>query len=128
MRGRVNVWSDQSRSGTGGELSFNWTRITSYNTSLYASVYYTDGAFTDGVGFRIQPRQPIGDLYLSGGYELFHYSTNGLINGDESFTRQSVRAGLDWSVKNWYYSLSGDYFFGDNENAFTIGLHAQYRF
>jgi hypothetical protein len=51
-----------------------------------------------------------------------------LIQGDESQTRQSVDLGFDWYSGRWDFSFTFERWFGDGEDAFNLGLYAQYRF
>ncbi len=126
---RFDLWEDQDTSGTGGEISADWTDPSGTGPSMHVAIFYTDGSFNDGTGFRIQARQGLGSANGFVGYELFRYSNVGSIGGDEDeFTRHTLRSGLDWSLNNWHYSLSADYIFGDGEQSYTVGLYTQYRF
>jgi hypothetical protein len=45
-----------------------------------------------------------------------------------SATRQTVDLGVDWSAGDWDFSLLLQHFFGDDEEATSIGLYGQVRF
>jgi hypothetical protein len=127
LAGRVDYWRDQNDSGLGGEVSADLDDPTDSWPALRGVLFYSDGSFIDGVGLRLEARGSIGKLDVRLGYEAFNYS-NDELGGDDDFIRHSIRAGLDWSAGNWYYDLNGEFFTGDGEDAYTVGLYAEYRF
>jgi hypothetical protein len=74
-------------------------------------------------------RGPAGDLAWRVGYRWYDYALEDLVTGPESYTRQSVELGgslplgiggdLDCSLEHW---------FGDLEDAWSLGLYVQWRF
>jgi hypothetical protein len=127
LAGRVDYWRDQDDSGLGGEVSADLDNSESAWPALRGVLFYSDGSFTDGVGIRLEARGSIGKVDVRVGYEAFNYSNDDL-GGDDDFIRHSIRAGVDWSAGDWYYNLNGEYFTGDGEDAYTVGLFVEYRF
>jgi hypothetical protein len=128
LSSRFDVWKDQNNSGTGGELSADFTDPKGIGPALHTAVYFTDGSFNDGVGLRAQGRKGVGNGSGFVGYELFRYTNVGSIGAEEELTRHTLRGGLDWSLKKWNFSLGVDHVFGDGEKSYTVSLYAQHRF
>ncbi len=128
VSGRVNVWEDNVNSGHGGEVNANWRDLWRDNSSLFTSLYYTSASQNNGTGFRINARQQINDVGGFLGYELFLFRNSALSTGSTRSTRHTLRSGLDWTKGDWSYNLTGDYFFGDDENSLSVGLYTDYRF
>ncbi|MHC4826493.1 MAG: hypothetical protein ACYTEY_08055, partial [Planctomycetota bacterium] len=122
-----DYWRDQDDNGLGGEVSADLDNSESAWPALRGVLFYSDGSFTDGVGIRLEARGSIGKVDVRVGYEAFNYSNDDL-GGDDDFIRHSIRAGVDWSAGDWYYNLNGEYFTGDGEDAYTVGLFVEYRF
>lgn len=128
VTGRVNYFTDQGGNGTGGELDGDWDQVLGAPVSLHADVFYSNGSFTDGTGFRVEVRPGSGEVQGFVGYEYFRYNTTGLATGTESAARQTLRAGLNWQIDRWSYSLTADHYFGNGEDAYSLGMYLGYRF
>jgi hypothetical protein len=127
LAGRVDYWKDQDDDGVGGEISAGWQDPASSAPALRGAIFYRQGSFTEGVGLRLEARKSFRVVEARIGYELFAYNDDEL-TGDDDFIRHSIRGGLDWRAGDWYYSLTGEFFTGDGEDAYTLGLYAEYRF
>lgn len=127
LDGNVYYFSNQDSDGMGGEVGVDWTLPLKAPIVLHGDVFHTDGTYVDGTGFHLELRPTIGPVQAYLGYEFFAYSNAGLINGDSEL-RQSIIAGVSWQIGNWFYSLTADDYFGDVENAYSLGLYAEYRF
>lgn len=128
VSGRVDLWTDQDDSGRGGEVALDFNDPTGAWPSVHAAMFMTQGSLSQGRGFRIEARQSIDIVNLFVGYELYQYMSTGSLSGDTRTTRHAVRAGVDWHTGRWSYSISGDYYFGDAEGAYTVGVYVAYRF
>lgn len=123
---RVNFWTDQNGDGSGGEIDADWTPEW-IGPTVHAAVYQINGPLASGTGGRIELRKNLGksDAFL--GYEAFQYQTSTGF-GSSNLLRNTVRGGISWRIKQWYYSASTDYNFGDGQDAISLNLHAEYRF
>ena len=70
----------------------------------------------------------LGEVRALLGYELFSYDLVTGFSGDDSIIRHLVRGGVSWNSGNWYFDLTGDYYFGEVDDAITIGAYVSYRF
>jgi hypothetical protein len=91
-------------------------------------VFYTQGSFTKGMGFRTEIRPRRGDIQLFIGYEFFRYTTVGSVESTDWLIRHTIRAGLSFPIGNWYVNLTADHYFGNNENSYNLGTYVEYRF
>ncbi|MCX5660125.1 MAG: hypothetical protein NTW19_10440 [Planctomycetota bacterium] len=123
---RLNYWIDQDGDGSGGEIDADWTPDW-IGPTLHAAIYQINGPLASGTGGRIELRKNLGksDAFL--GYEAFQYQTSTGF-GSSNLLRNTVRGGVSWRFKQWYYSASTDYNFGDGQDAISLNLHAEYRF
>ena len=128
LTGRANAWGDQNNSGYGGEVSADWSDVWRPTSSIHSAVYFNDNDLNTGLGLRLRGRERLGIFSVSAGYDLFQYTTKGLIGGNESFTRHSLRADTSWSSGPWSYTVSGTYSFGQFEDSYSVGLYMNYRF
>jgi hypothetical protein len=128
LRARANMWRDQDNSGNGGEVSADWNDVWRDTSALHAALYYSDGTFVDGIGTRLQVRERLRGLNVSASYNGFFYNTKGLVTGDESLARHTLRADVNWSRGRWYYSVNGSYSLGDREKQVGLGMYIEYRF
>ena len=128
LAARINYWNDDEDDGMGGDLNVNWSDIGGKGTSLYSGVYFTQGSYSEGLGGRIQARQRFKNVNGFVGYEIYQYEYTGLISGDEDSTRHTARAGIDFGIKTWYFSVNTDYYFGDEQDAISLGSFVEYRF
>lgn len=128
LTGRLDYWTDQAGDGLGGEVDFDWDRIFNSAVALHTAVFYSDGSYIDGMGFRVEARPGSGDLQGLIGYQYFRYQTKGMVSGSEYFTEHTLRAGVSWQVNRWYYNLTAEHYFGDSEDAYTLGAYIEVRF
>jgi len=128
LSARGNVWMDNDDLGGGGEIGADILDIKGHGTSIYSALSYSSGSFNDGLGGRIEARQRWKAIDVFAGYQVFSYKQQDLISGSVDSMRQSIRTGLNWSHGDWYQSISGDYFFGDGENAVGISFYTEWRF
>lgn len=128
LSARAHYWQDQDREGNGGELSADWYETSPGTSSAYGSLYYEDSAYTTGVGGRIQGSRDFGPVRLFASYDAFSYTSSTLLGGSSQFLRHTVRADASWSTGHWSWDVDLSYYFGDSENALSLGLYLQYRF
>ncbi len=129
LTGRANYWSDQRGDGYGGGLDADWDKALDLPASLHAGTFFTSGSYSDTMGFRVEARPGTGDIRGLVGYEYLRYSAVGLIGGsDDDHVRHTVRGGLSVQYGQWFYNLTADHYFGETEDAYSLGLYVEYRF
>ncbi len=128
LTGRARYYSDHRGDGVGGDAGVDVNRVFDLSASLRTEVFYNQGTTIDGQGFRVELRPTSGDVQGFVGYELYQYTTKGLISGDEHQVRHTIRGGINWQVNQWSYSATLDHAFGDNEDAYSLGAYIEYRF
>ena len=128
VSGRANYWLDQDNNGYGLQFGTDLKNLWDDSSNLHAAIYYNSAAFTDGIGFRLRARETIDSWRFSLGYEVFHYTSSGSIGANRSFTRHTFTGDVSWTYGSWYYGVNGSYHFGQDENAISLGIIAEYRF
>jgi hypothetical protein len=126
--GNVGLWQDQDHDGANGDLGLDWLAFGPGGPTFGGAVFFTDGSFNSGEGFRIDARMPFGAARALVGYELFMYDLVTGFSGDDAILRHLIRGGLSWNSGNWYFDVTGDYYFGDVDDVFTLGGYVSYRF
>jgi len=125
---RGNWWRDQSREGYGGELALDWTLPVERPSSLMASVYFDDAAYVSGAGVRVQGQMQFGDFHCFLGYDGFLYTTESEFVDSSERLSNRIRGDVAWQRGAWLLDVEASYVFGDDEDAVTLGVTAQYRF
>ena len=128
LSARADLWRDQDDDGTAWELAADVQDLLGAGSRLYLAVLQADGSNTSGPGARVRLRWPCGDVRASVGWQYLRYDIEGLLTGTETATRQSFDLGLDWTVGDFDFSLVAERWFGDQEDAYALGLWAQWRF
>ncbi len=125
---RTDLWQDQTSDGTSFEAGVDWNNAFDSGAWLSVQVFRTDGSAQSGPGLRFMARRQCGSFWLNGAYRWYGYDVEGLLAGPESYTRQSLQLGAAWSVGMWDFDLMAEHWFGDQEDAYSIALYAQWRF
>jgi hypothetical protein len=129
LRGRADRWQDQLRSGTSWRAEADVRSVLGEGSALLLSVFETDGSYTSGPGARVALRDRIGDGTWYVGYRWHRYRLESLVTGPEQYVRQSVEARVSWPLGNGTdLDVTGERFFGDGQDAVTVGFYLQWRF
>lgn len=128
LSARGNWWRDQSREGYGGEVSLDWSLPTETPSSLLAAIYFDDAAYVSGTGLRLQGQMQFGDFHCFLGYDGFMYTTETDFGDASDRFSNRIRGDVTWQHGQWFLDVEGSYVFGDDEDAVTLGVSAQYRF
>lgn len=127
LDGRVDHWQDQDlREGTTWDLRLALRDLLYERGEVALSIYDTDGAFTSGLGGRIGLNR-----YFSRGFVAVAYDVGGYRftakPGDAM--QHGFHATLDYDLSSTTSaSLSTDYWLGEKQNSFGLGLFLQKRF
>lgn len=128
LTGRFDVWNDQDDSGTAYELGCDWSNVLESGTNVTVQWFQSQGGAQSGPGLRLLAQRQVGDVFVTAGYRWYDYEVEGLLAGPENYVRQSIDVGAAWTVGQCDLSLQLEHWFGDLENAYAIGLYAQWRF
>lgn len=128
LTGRGNYWVDQLSTGYGSEADVDWDKAFDLSLSLHGAVFYNQSSYTDGMGFRTEIRPSSGDFQWFAGYEFYQYRSTGMLSDDSYHIRHTLRAGLSWQMGQWFYNLTADHYFGESEDAYSLGAFVEYRF
>lgn len=128
LRLRCDLWEDQQRDGTAVELAGDANDVFGSGLQLHAALFRSDGSYASGPGARLRLQQRWGDVLASLGWSWLRYDLDDLISGSETYTRQSLLLGLDFTIGDADVSLNAEYWYGDQEDALALGVYGQSRF
>ena len=129
LRARTDLWRDQDRDGTSYGFDGDWRGVIGEGSYLYLSAFHSDGGYTSGPGWSVSLRDRLGVGAWRVGYRWHHYELEDLVTGAESYTRESVEAGVSWPIAaDGDFDLAAEHWFGDGEDAYSIGFYLQWRF
>ncbi len=123
---RVDQWFDQDDEGTAWDVAMTLSDWPLDQYQLILGVYDTDGLYSSGPGGRISLMR-----FFSRGFVSIGYDTGGFLYNPSNllFLQQSVHAALDLTLTpTTSISLTGDYRFGNRQEALTGGVYLQKRF
>lgn len=127
--GRVDHWRDQDDSGSTGEVGAAVRNLFADESEFRASVFYADGSFSSGPGFRVQYSQGFGRVYGNLGYEFSDYEQKDFTGEQKKLGQHTVFGSLDLPLfASWDLSLLGEDHFGDEQDSYTLGFLLQTRF
>ena len=69
-----------------------------------------------------------GDLHCFLGYDGFMYTSETAFGDMRDSVSNRIRGDVTWNRGQWFVDVEGSYVFGDDEDAITLGVSAQYRF
>jgi hypothetical protein len=124
---RGSYFNDWQGDGYGGEFDLDWNNIRGV-FDLHGDVFYNLGSSVEDYGFRTEFRYHEDVFNTFVGYELMEYNDVGTLQNIGYQMRNTVRGGVGLTAGSWYYSLTADYYFGDSDDAYTLGAYAEYRF
>ena len=126
LDGRIDQWHDQQVSGINWDAGVTLRDLLFSNGDVALSVYQVDGLYSSGPGVRLSAHRCFGNWsgYLA--YDVADYQFN---NRSVALVQQSVRANVDVVLPSaWSLTFSGDYNFGQHQNALQVGTYLQRRF
>jgi hypothetical protein len=129
LSARLDPWSDQDDSGLGGEVraarrNWLWER-----GEVWGSLFGMDGKTTTVTGLRLGASRWTAAGSLSLAYELARNETDDVTGPFESLWQQNVRTNWDFALgADWSCALRADVYFGDEQDATSIGVWLQRRF
>ncbi len=126
---RADGWRDQERDGTAWAFDGDLRDALGERTVLLLSVFGSDGSYSSGPGARVGFRAPLADGSWRVDYRWHRYELTGLVTGAETFLRQSAELGLSLPIaQDGDLDCSLEHWFGDREDAWSLGIYVQWRF
>ena len=127
LDGRVDQWHDQDRrAGTTWDVRLALRDLLYDRGEVALSIYDTDGVFTSGLGGRIGLNRYFSRGFVSVAYDLAGYR---FAADPGDFLQHGFHGTVDYDLSaTTAVSLSTDYWFGDRQNSFGLGLFLQKRF
>lgn len=129
LNARADIWRDQARDGTGGEVGFDWRGAFGSGFDLGASMFYSEGSYLSGPGVRARLSRTFDWGWTGLRYEWTEWSADALAAGSEDFTQHRLGLDVDLALgRGWSALFNGEYITGDRQDAFTLGVFVQRRF
>jgi hypothetical protein len=126
---RGYLWEDQDSNGLGGDLRLTARELLDRDHEASLDLFYSEGSFLEGPGFRLASRHRVGSSYLSATYELGLFEATRLVTGTSNQTQHALIFTGDFPLGDWSdLSLSLDWRGGDGVDAITLGFYVQTRF
>ncbi|MGA0058582.1 MAG: hypothetical protein ACO3RU_03250 [Planctomycetota bacterium] len=129
LQARVDHWSDQNGSGTGGELSSDWYRAFGGLVDLGLALSQSEGSYTSGPAVRFRAARTFDWGFMSFRYEWSQWSADALATGTEDFSQH--RTGVDASLAVgdfWNVQIQAETVLGDLQDGYNLGFYVQRRF
>lgn len=123
---RVDQWFDQDDEGTAWDVGMTISDWPLKQFDLIFGVYDTDGLYGSGPGGRVTLMR-----FFTKGFVSLGYDSGGFLYNPSrvQFQQQAVHAALNLTLTpRTSFSLTGDYRFGNYQEALSGGLYWQMRF
>lgn len=129
LYGRFDLWTDDVNSGDFADLRVDLRDILYAGSNFSVGAYQTRGSFSDGLGGRLLHTHWFGPNSFRIGYDAVQYSQDGFIGGQSDLLQHRVAIGLDSRLTDAAdLTADAEQRFGDEQNAFTLGLRVNWRF
>jgi len=127
LDGRVGHWEDQDdRAGTTWDLRLALRDLLYDSGEVTLSIYDTNGVFTSGLGGRVGLSRRFSRGFMTVAYDIGGYSYTAEPGNS---MQHGLHATFDYDLTpTTAISLSTDYWLGERQNSFGLGLFVQRRF
>ncbi|MCA8977664.1 MAG: hypothetical protein KDC98_23265 [Planctomycetes bacterium] len=126
---RADTWRDQDQNGTSYTIDGSLRDALGAGSWLSLSVFRSEGGYSSGPGARADFRAPLYAGSWRLGYRWHRYEVTNLVSGNEAYTRQSAQVGMTMPISNsGSLDASLERWFGEREDAWSLGLYVQWRF
>lgn len=129
LSGRLDAWSTQDDDGFGGELRAAWRDLVWEQGELACALFGTSGEFSSVAGVRLGASRwsSAGNWTLA--YEAAQHEQDAVTGDLGSLLQQTVRGSWDFALGRWWScALTGELYFGDEQDAAALGVWLQRRF
>ena len=129
LYGRFDVWADNMNSGNFADLRVDMRDRLYQGSNFSIGAYQTQGAFSDGIGGRLMHTHWSGPNSLRLGYDAVQYTQDGFNGSQSELLQQRVEFGLDSRLTDDIdLTADAEKRFGDEQDAYTLGLRINWRF
>jgi hypothetical protein len=129
LSARADLWQDQSDNGLRGEVGMAWRDLLYRRGEVGVAVFTVDGSFSSGEGLRLSASKTFDRAFGTLAYELATFDQPGFAGTQSTLAHHDLFGSLDLDLgKKWSLSILGDKRFGDQQDAYTLGLLLQLRF
>lgn len=120
---RADLWRNENDDGAGAEVRGDWSGLPWHGANFGAALFTNEGSFTDvtGVRFVFDQYTSVGSWRLA--WEVSQNAITSAVVGDDSLLEQSLRASWDHGFGKNSVSLYLEQFFGDGQDATSLGLY-----
>jgi len=127
--GRMDVWTDNQSRGAFGDLRVDMRDLFYDNSELSLGIFDTEGAFSNGLGYRIRHTYWSGPTTLRASLESATYHQSGFLGSQSDLSQHTLQLGLDTRLGS-DLDLSADAIqrFGDAQDSLVLGLRLTWRF
>ena len=126
---RIDLWQDQDDSGTTYDASLGWRDLLWERGELTLAANYADGTYSSGPGARVVATKDFDPAFGTLSYSFASYDQKAFSGASATVANQSIFASLDLPLgRSWDLSLFGDRRFGDQIDAWDVGLALLLRF
>jgi hypothetical protein len=126
---RADLWDDHEDSGQTVEAGLSLRNMLWSDGELSAAVFHADGSYSSGPGFRVNASKAFGRTSASLGYTWVDYSQKDFTGEQSELAQQALFGTFDLPLsERCDLSLLGERRFGDEQDAYTLGLMVQWRF
>lgn len=123
VSGRISAWDDQDDSGGEGELSIDLRDLLYDQGSVSATIFNTQGAYSDGLGGRLRATKNLDRSLVSLSWDSSNYEQKKFSGSQRNLLQNSLRAAWDFGIgSDWNFSVFGERRFGDEQDAISLGL------
>jgi hypothetical protein len=127
--GRADYWYDQDDTGSNYEVGTTLHDLVIPEGDLRASVFYAEGSFSSGPGFRLQGSKVFGRSSANLGYEFVDYAQKDFVGQQSQLAQHVLFGSVDFPLsESTDLSILGDRRFGDQQDSWTLGFLLQWRF
>jgi protein involved in polysaccharide export with SLBB domain len=125
LSARADLWRNEYDDGAGGELRGDWKGLPWQGANFAAALFTNEGSFTDvtGVRFVFDQYTSVGSWRLA--WEIAQSALSSAVVGDDTLLEQSLRASWDHGFGRTSVSLYLEQFFGDGQDATSLGLYVR---
>lgn len=129
LYGRFDWWEDQDGDGLGGEARASWRDVLWENGEVGAGLFAQDGEATSVTGLRLSASRWTARGTWTLWYELAQNEPTDFGGNVDALMQQVVRGTWDMSLgEHWSLSLGASMYYGDEQDATSLGFWLQRQF
>jgi len=126
---RLDGWQDQDDHGTTGELSASWRDGWIDDGTLNVALFRADGSYSSGLGLRTSAHKSFGSVFGSLSYEFTDYEQKDFTGEQQNLAHHALYGSLDLALgERWNLALDAERRFGDEQDAWGVGLALRLRY